>query len=169
MNKISTKQSQMQKDLDDIKKTQARLAESEATLKEQLIDLKCREMRDSLLFYNIPEENGETDDTCVQKVLNIMENDMNIDNASRDIKLQRVDRIGRFNNGKIRPIVAKFVYYPDRECVRKAGTVLRDSNSVYWVSQQYPKEVQDRRRALVPIIKLARLNGCDAYIAVDKL
>ena len=81
-----------------------------------------------------------------------------------DIKLHRAHRIGRFINGKTRPIVAKFVYYPDRERVRKASQVLRDTDSVYAVSQQYPKEVQERRRALVPIMKQARLNGSEAYI-----
>ncbi|MCG8113229.1 MAG: hypothetical protein N0E59_20955, partial [Candidatus Thiodiazotropha taylori] len=169
MTEINKNHSGMQKDLTDIKKAQTVLAESEARIKEQLIDLKCREMRDNLLFYNVPEERGETDDVCVEKLFNIMEEDMKIDYARRDIKLHRAHRIGRYINGKTRPIVAKFAYYPDRERVRKASSVLRDTESVYGVGQQYPKEVQERRRALVPIMKQARLNGRDAYIVVDKL
>ena len=65
--------------------------------------------------------------------------------------------------------MAKFVLYPDRERVRKAGSVLREANSKYGVSQQFPKEIQDRRKALVPIMKQARNEGKDAYIVVDKL
>ena len=41
-----------------------------------MIDLKCREMRDNLLFYNVKEVRDETDDACVDKVLGVMENDM---------------------------------------------------------------------------------------------
>ena len=169
MNELNNRHSAMQKDMKSIQKAQASLVENENRLKEQLIDLKCREMRDNLLFYNVKEVRDETDDACVDKVLGIMENDMKIDNARMNIKLHRAHRIGRYANGKTRPKVAKFAYYPDRERARKAAQVLRDTDSVYAVSQQYPKEVQERRRALVPIMKQARLNGSEAYIVVDKL
>ena len=53
--------------------------------------------------------------------------------------------------------------------MRKSAQVLQDAGSAYAVSQQYPKEVQERRRALVPIMKQARLNGSEAYLVVDKL
>ena len=168
MTELNNKYSIMQKDMKSIKKAQASLIENENKMKEKLIDLKCREMRDNLLFYNhVKEERNETDGDCVYKVLGIMEDDMKISNARMDIKLHRAHRIGRFINGKTRPIVAKFVYYPER--VRKASQVLRDTDSVYAVSQQYPKEVKESRRALVPIMKQARLNGSEAYIVVDKL
>ena len=68
-----------------------------------------------------------------------------------------------------RPIVTKFAFFPDRERVRRAGARLRENHSHYSVGQQYPKEVQERRRALVPIMKQARDSGKDAYIVVDKL
>ena len=105
----------------------------------------------------------------MEKVLGIIENEMRIENARRDMRLHRAHRIGRFINGKTRPIVAQFVLYPDRERVRKAGSVLREANSKYGVSQRFPKEIQDRRKALVPIMKQARNEGKDAYIVVDKL
>ena len=53
--------------------------------------------------------------------------------------------------------------------MRRAGARLRENHSHYSVGQQYPKEVQERRRALVPIMKQARDSGKDAYIVVDKL
>lgn len=115
MNELNNRQSAMQKDMKSIQKAQASLVENENRLKEQLIDLKCREMRDNLLFYNVKEVRDETDDACVDKVLGIMENDMKIDNARMNIKLHRAHWIGRYVNGKTRPIVAKFAYYPDRE------------------------------------------------------
>ena len=160
---------EIDKMLKEVRKSQKALSDGENKVKEQLVDLKCREMRDNLLFYNVDEERGETDDACMEKVLGIIEDEMRIENARRDMSVHRAHRIGRFTNGKTRPIVAKFVLYPDRERVRKAGSVLREANSKYGVSQQFPKQIQDRRKALVPIMKQARNEGKDAYIMVDKL
>ncbi|MEW8546198.1 MAG: hypothetical protein AB2693_21985, partial [Candidatus Thiodiazotropha sp.] len=160
---------EMDKMLKEIRKSQRALCDGENKVKEQLVNLNCREMHDNLLFYNVDEERGETDDACMEKVLGIVEDEMRIENARRDMKLHRAHRIGRFISGKTRPIVAKFVLYPDRERVRKAGSVLREANSKYGVSQQFPKEIQDRRKVLVPIMKQARNEGKDAYIVVDKL
>ena len=74
---------------------------------------------------------------------------------------------GKYDQSKIRPIVAKFAYYPDREKVRKNAGKLKNTN--YGISQQFPREIMDTRKKLVPIMKAARAKGQDAYIAVDKL
>ena len=119
------------------------------------------------MFYKIPEERNETDDDCVEKVLNLIEEDLEIPNAKAEMKLHRAHRIGRYNPTKIRPIVAKFAYYPDREKVRKNANKLKGKSQ--GISQQFPKEIMDKRKKLVPIMKQARENGQDAYITVDKL
>ena len=75
--------------------------------------------------------------------------------------------MGRFNRNKTRPIVAKFAFYPDRERVRGAAKNLEGTS--FSIGQQFPKEVQDRRRVLVPMMKKAKLEGKEAYISVDKL
>ena len=124
-------------------------------------------MRDNLIFYKVPEAVGETDAHCVQKVLDLIENDLEIENANRDIKLHRAHRMGKFDPSKIRPIVAKFAYYPDRENVRKNAGKLR--GKAIGISQQFPREIMEKRRKLVPVMKEAHENGKDTYIAVDKL
>ena len=57
---------------------------NENKVKEQMLDLQCREMRDNLLFFNVPEERGETDSDCEDKILDIMQDHMQIENAKRD-------------------------------------------------------------------------------------
>lgn len=42
-------------------------------------------------------------------------------------------------------------------------------NTNYGISQQFPREIMDTRKKLVPIMKAARAKGQDAYIVVDKL
>ena len=152
-----------QKQIDDIMQKMQKL---EADQKEKLIDLQCREMRDNLIFYNFKEERGETDKDCIEKLYRLMENELEIESA-RTIQFHRVHRMGRFNRNKTRPIVAKFAFYPDRERVRGAAKKLEGTS--YSIGQQFPKEVQDRRRVLVPMMKKAKNEGKEAYISVDKL
>jgi len=131
-------------------------------LKNEIQDLKCRSMRDNLLFHNLPEEKEEN---CEQKVLKFIKEKLNIE--EREVRLQRAHRIGPFNPSKTRPIVAKFSDYPVRENVRRAARKLKGTN--FGISEQYPKEVVEKRRQLVPIMLQARKDGKEAYLNVDKL
>lgn len=138
--------------------------ERDAQFNSDMTDLKCRSMRDNLVFYNIPEEK---DEDCAQTILGFIEEEMKVKDARREIKLHRAHRMGQYSTNKLRPIVAKFTYFPDREKVRKAANVL--GGTKFGVSQQFPKEVQEKRRTLVPIMKKAKADGKEAYIVVDKL
>ena len=120
----------------------------ESEQKEKLLDLQSREMRDNLIFYGIDEEKDETDKDCVEKVLKLVENELKITHA-KQILIYRAHRMGRYQRTKTRPIVAKFAYFPNREEIRKAAKNLEGTN--YSIGQQFPKEIQERRRQLVPI------------------
>lgn len=50
---------------------------------------------------------------------------------------------------------------------RKAAEKLKES--VYNVGDQFPKEIQQRRRKLVPILKKAQSEGKQAVLVYDKL
>jgi len=67
----------------------------------------------------------------------------------------------------VRPIVAKFAYYPDKERVRRESKELK--GTPFGISEQYPQEVMEARRRLVPIMKKARSEGKEAYLRIDKL
>lgn len=152
-----------QKELDTMLKKMEKIEEEQ---KEKLLDLQSREMRDNLLFYGIKEEKDETDKDCVDKVLNIVEKELKIPHA-KQIPIHRAHRMGRYQHTKTRPIVAKFAFYPNREEIRKSAKNLEGTQ--YSISQQFPREIQERRRQLVPILKDAKSKGQKAHIAVDKL
>ena len=164
MEDIVKKQRDIEKSIEKSKKVETDKQNAENELKNEIQDLKCRSMRDNLLFHKVPEER---DEDCVEKILRFIEEKLKIENAVRDIKLQRAHRIGAYNNSKTRPIVAKFAYFPDRERVRRSAKNL--SGTPYGISEQFPKDVVDKRRKLVPIMKKARQEGKEAYIKVDKL
>lgn len=123
-------------------------------------------MRDNLLFFGITEEKDEKDSDCVNKVLDLIENKLQINNAKEEIKIHRAHRIGRYDQRKTRPIVAKFVYYPDREKIRLNAKKL---SKPYGISQQYPPEIMEKRKILIPIMLEARKQSKEAYLSGDKL
>ena len=66
------------------------------------------------MFYNIHDEREESGDACAEKLVCLFEQNLRIENA-REIRLDRVHRLGRYDATKHRPIIAKFCYYQDRE------------------------------------------------------
>ena len=76
--------------------------------------------------------------------------------------------IGPYKPNTVRPIVAKFNFFQDKEFIkRKAEEKLQ--NSKFGVGDQFPKEIQQRRRALIPVMKTAQRNGHIAILSYDKL
>ena len=75
----------------------------------------------------------------------------------RYTEFDRVHRLGRHDPSKKypRPIIAKFEQYNDKEYVRQAAP---DAliNTGYGVREQYPYEIEEKRKMLYPIAKKAR-------------
>lgn len=134
-------------------------------LKEEVLDLKSRSMRDNLIFTNIPERpNVDTEDVLSQ----FLDNKLSISNVA----FERVHRI-RSKNPDIRnsnkppPIVAKFTFFKDREKVRKSGRLLKGTN--YGIQEQFPEEIEKRRKPLYPLLRAARRDNKKAGIVKDRL
>ncbi|XP_052238685.1 uncharacterized protein LOC127849990 [Dreissena polymorpha] len=136
----------------------------EQKLQAEITDLKCRSILDNLLFFRIPEEQEEQ---CEKKILEFIETKLHVQNAQTEIKLHKAHLIGRYQPNKVRPIVAKFAYYPDKERVRRESKALK--GTPFGISEQYPQEVMEVRRRLIPIMKKARSEEKEAYLRIDKL
>ena len=161
----------------DIKKRHALLncmknLKSENTLlSENIFDLQARSMRDNLLVFNFDEEKSfktRKAENCINKIIQFCERDLHIENAADNIKSDRAHRVGHFEEGKKRPIVAKFNFYGDKLNV-KANAREHLSNTSFRVGDQYPNEIQDRRRKLVPYLVQARQAGKVANLSYDTL
>ena len=88
--------------------------------------------------------------------------------AVKQLHFDRVHRFGSRTNIMIyRRIVAKFTFYKQREIVRKLRKNLE--NTDYYISEQFPKEISQKRKALVPKLLKARREGKEAWISYDKL
>ena len=150
----------------ELKKALLEMKKLNSEMKEDLIDMKSRSMRDNLLFTNISEHEHEDTELILT---NFLKDRMNI----TDISFERVHRIGRVYQqprgqpARPRTIVAKFTYFKDRERVRKSANRLRGTN--YGIREQYPEEVEQRRKPLYPILRQARQEKKKAVLIKDKL
>ncbi|CAC5404091.1 unnamed protein product [Mytilus coruscus] len=82
------------------------------------------------------------------------------------IEFGNVHRFGRSQRG-MRPIVARFIYQYDLQYVLDNAYRLR--NTRYGIKQQFPKEIEDRRKQLYPIMKEAKYNRRNVKLVRDRL
>ncbi|CAG2239764.1 unnamed protein product [Mytilus edulis] len=68
---------------------------------------------------------------------------------------------------KTRPIVCRFKNFKDREIVRTSAKELKGTH--YGIQEQFPKEINDKRKMLWPYFKQAREDKKKAYLKRDKL
>ena len=83
------------------------------------------------------------------------------------IKIDRAHRMGRKMANKTRPIVAKFNYHQDKEGIRKQAYLLKGKR--FGISEQFPKEITEERKRLLPLYKQAKQEGKRAVLKYDKL
>jgi uncharacterized protein YoxC len=213
-----------------------KLKQDNNTFRDDIIDLKCRSMRDNLLFMGIPEGSGSTfpifqneadlrdspmeaqlstclqpceqteqepapvdlskdavsnsapsvgrpetyasvtvgassvrePENCEAKVRFFCKNILKISNPNI-IHIDRAHRVGPYVRGKTRPIVVKFCDTNSKLTVKNAlrGVNLRPTD--YNVSEQFPQEVKERRKELIPKLIEARRTGKRAVLVRDKL
>ena len=160
-------------------------------LGEDVIDLKCRSMRDNLLFFGIKEDDvtapppqhdaqlmtnashltqsrGSKED-CTEKVLQFCQSVLHIENPGDVLQIDRSHRIGNQTSNKTRPIVVRFKDTNSKLRVKDAlrGADLR--STPFNVADQYPTEVLERRKVLVEHMVAARREGKRAVLVRDKL
>ena len=136
------------------------------TLRDKIIDLQARSMRDNLLFFNMPENEGEN---TTEIIHDLLESKMGMEDARSKVKIDRSHRIRkkRVGNNRPRPIVVKFNYHQDREYVRINAKKLKGTK--IGISEQYPEEIESTRKTLYPELKKAKAEGKKAIIIRDKL
>lgn len=141
-----------------------RMEDANEKLQNSVTDLKARSMRDNLVFSGIPEQRGEDTEALLQDSLQKKYK------LEYEISFERVHRMGRWNefNEHPRNIVAKFTYYKDREFIRThAAQKLKGSN--VWVNEQYPPEIEERRKKLYPVMRQAKKEKKRAKLVRDVL
>lgn len=162
---------ELQDDVNFLHQDKQELFRISRELKEDILEVQTRSMRDNLLFGGITRrlkcgEDGREYEDTEEVIKEFIVKEMDI---QENISFERVHRIGRTKNGKPPFIVAKFTSHKQRELVRKKAAVSLKGKDNYSVFEQFPKEIQERRKRLIPKLKAAKRNGKNAKLVVDKL
>ena len=141
-------------------------------LKDDVAYLKSQSMRNNLIFTNVPEDNSsgnESAEVTERRLRDHLHEKLKIaKETAESIRFERVHRSpGHPITGKVRTIVAKFTFFKDREMVRNLWKNL--SGTRFQMFEQFPPEILEKRRRLVPQMKDARSKGKRAWIAYDTL
>ena len=62
------------------------------TLRDKVIDIQARSMCDNLLFFNMPENEGEN---TTEMIHHLLESKMEVEDARNKLKIDRSHRIGK--------------------------------------------------------------------------
>lgn len=114
----------LQQQLDSIAEENVKLKEDFEALRVRIVKQEDYSRRENLRFYNIPENDEETNDDCIQKVKQVL-SDLG---APSDIKFHAIHRTGKPNTNygasstsegepRPRPILARFVSRMDSESI----------------------------------------------------
>ena len=187
--------SQMRPEIDDIKETQdkhIRIIDKQEThhhnvegrlrnlensnrqlegqnieIREKLLALQTHSMKNNLIFDGIRNNQGPEEKT-EDVIRNFLSKELEITNVE-NIQFQNVHRLGERQDRRERGIIARFVNYGDHELVRKQAAEKLRSKPEFSVYQQFPREINDRRKLLVPKLKEFRRQKRKAKMVYDKL
>ncbi|CAC5411797.1 unnamed protein product [Mytilus coruscus] len=134
----------LQQDLDD--------------LYDRHIDLQTRSIRENLTFTGIPLHDKDEQTEQTEKIIeNFMVCQLKL---NRPAEYERAHRFGK-------EYIERNKRWLKREFVRKAARKLRDTG--FGISEQFPKEINDRRKTLWPFFHKARRKGKKAFFRRDRL
>lgn len=138
------------------------------SLKGDVVYLQAQSMRNNLIFGNVEEAEEGTYEVCEHTMKAFLTDKMKVAKEIVDnMMFDRAHRMGQKQDGRHRRLVVRFHEFKDKELVRKQWKSLQ--GTPYFVSEQFPKEVVDKRKALVPKMKEAKREGKKAWIAYDTL
>lgn len=149
----------------DVDRQMAHLRHENETLKEKSIQQQARSMRDNLIFRGIqdtydPEENTE------ETLVNFIKTELEIQD---EINFHVVHRLKPKPDKSPRGIVAKFERRKDKHRVLSAAIYKLKDKPNFGVHDQYPTEIIERRKQLIPFLKDARQKQHRAVLKEDKL
>ena len=130
-------------------------------LSQKVEDLQWRDMRENLVFYSIPESNGED---CENVITKFLVDEMKINpediyshgNLIGEVRIDVAHRVGKKSAASVRdrPIVAKFLTRKGKDYVLKHAQNLAGKR--YGVSEQLPPEMRERKLAQMGQMKELR-------------
>ncbi|XP_078355540.1 uncharacterized protein LOC144640211 [Oculina patagonica] len=180
-NEVKTLKTTQDTFANDLLNIQDQLNKANLDLEEQKrrnIKLEAQSRRSNIKFFNVPESETDGSNKETEKVLkSLLRNELKISKEAVDnLEFERVHRIPTRRNtltdqadaNKPRPIIAKMSFFKDKgrifQHVKNINTALKIG-----VADDFPKEIEDMRKELLPVLKKAKKQNKRASFNVDKL
>ena len=159
---------------DDNNNLRARLAIAEGSmtradittsiLKEKVVDLTSRSMRDNIVIKNIDETTENLEESAMVFFKDVMK--ISTDNLKK-IQIERIHRAGKYITGRKRIVIAKLNSKGKDIVMSHIKYIPRDSQ--IRVTDQHPPEVHANREKLWPVFVEAKSAGKQAIWRQDTL
>ena len=138
---------------------------------DRLIKLEAYSMRENIIISGIPEIRGENDQSLRTTLCTIFSEDMEIDMS--DINIVRCHRLGNPNrsNKKAGPrdVIVRFATQSNKMYVLSSARKLKGRETPIYINEQFPKEIEQRRRILRPALRAAKDQDVRASMVQDRL
>lgn len=115
--------------------------------KEKLMNLEAHSRRSNLRFHGFPEEHGENCEDIINNFL------YNQGYPYRPHCIERAHRLGEKTQGKIRPIIVKFLNFRDRQKVWNdfGHNLFPKKHNTIHVREDFPHEMEVNRQQLLNV------------------
>lgn len=141
-------------------------------LERRLIKQECHNRRNNIKFFGIQDDDHESPKDTERKLRQFLQKEMKIPSGElEDIEFERVHRIPtrpKEDKGQPRPIIAKVSFFQDKEFIKSRIKNLPKGKK-YGVADDFPKEVDEIRKKLHPVLKKAKEQRKMAFFNVEKL
>lgn len=129
--------------------------------------IKALEMKiniHNILLFNFKDSERDEDE-LLGCVISLCKNTLkvNVDNSD----FEAVYRMGKKQEKKDRPVMVKLFSVKTKNDIIKARSTLKGTKIV--ISEDFPKEINDKRKELYPAMMAAKQQNKKAFIKVDKL
>ena len=130
------------------------LEEEKRQLQEKVVKLETHSRQRNLVFYGFAESRYESDVDCYRKVMTVIRNL----GLNPNMPINRCHRLGPYHKHQNtpRPIIVSFHWFGDRNAVWNCKQYIKRFNNQIYVSEDFPEEIQQKRRILYPAFKKAR-------------
>lgn len=126
-------------------------------------------MRNNVVIMGLKEEETEDYSATENIVKDFMKKDLKMtEDQVTEASIERAHRLGRVKDShKPRAIVVRFLNSKSKDEIMGRGFKLKDTQ--YLMFQQFPREIVERRRILIPIMKESKAQKMKVRLTMDKL
>ncbi len=129
-------------------------------LSKKIIDVESQSRRSNLKIFGVPRKE---DENLQEWITSFLKDNLKIENPENI----EIERIHRLPGGNPQPIIVKFLRFGDRQNIWKSRRNLAGTS--FTLAEDFPAEIEQERRKLVPIMKAAKNMKMEAYMNVNKL